>query len=79
MPALVPAELILISTMGADENQPGCSTYHSPPRKKAKMMYNQEFKQEWLQEAESKSWAKAGPFDKFSAMCCVCDATIKNY
>ena len=65
--------------MSSDEDQPGCSsTYHSPPRKKAKVWYKQAFKQEWLEEEEFKSWVKADPSDKFSAVCCVCDATIKN-
>ena len=65
--------------MSSDEDDPGCSsTCHSPPRKKAKVWYKQAFKQEWLEEEEFKSWVKADPSDKFSAVCCVCDATIKN-
>ena len=64
--------------MSADEDQPGCSSYHSPPRKKTKTWYKQAFKQEWLQEEEFKSWVKPDPSDKFSAVCSVCDAAIKN-
>lgn len=56
----------------------GSGTASTPPRKKAKMWYQQSFRQEWLTDVEFKDWLKADPKDKYVAFCSVCDTKLKH-
>lgn len=55
----------------------GPSGSGSPPGKKKKIWYRQNFNTEWLKVDELKDWLKPDPNDKFGALCSVCDCKLK--
>ena len=62
----------------SDSEEAGCSTDKTPPRKKTRISYKQAFKQEWMTDVDFKDWVKPDPKDKFSALCAICDCTLKS-
>ncbi|KAK3894616.1 hypothetical protein Pcinc_001594 [Petrolisthes cinctipes] len=56
----------------------GASGSGTPPKKRAKIWYQQAFKAEWMDEPEFKNWLMPDPTNKYIAVYSVCNMKLKN-
>jgi hypothetical protein len=67
---------------GDESRKPDCaagSDCDTPPRKKAKMWYQQAFSGEWLSDPELKDWIKADSNNRYAVVSLVCTVCSTTY